>query len=181
MDPLKIIQKYYSVDSPAYKLLIPHSQAVAKKALEIASHVPQLKPDLKFIAEAAMLHDIGIFLTDDRAIGCFGDQPYIRHGYLGREILEKEGFPRHALVCERHVGLGISAQEIITHKLPLPPRDMVPVSVEEKIICLADKFFSKDEEVLDREKSLDRIKGYYARFGVEKLELLDGWLKEFGV
>ena len=90
MDPIKIIQKYYSIDSKTYQLLISHSEAVTKKALEIAKHVPHLHPDLKFIQEATMLHDIGIFLTDAPDLGCSGDKPYICHGYLGREILEKE-------------------------------------------------------------------------------------------
>lgn len=105
MDPIKIIQKFYKIDSKAYNLLVPHSEAVARKALETARKVPHLNPDLKFIEEAAMLHDIGIFLTNDPGLGCFGDKPYICHGYLGRELLEKEGFPKHALVCERHVGI----------------------------------------------------------------------------
>jgi uncharacterized protein len=82
MDPIKIIQKYYDVDSIAYKLLITHGNAVAKKALEIAKRIPQYNPDLKFIEEAAILHDIGIFLTNTPSIGCFGDHPYVCHVYL---------------------------------------------------------------------------------------------------
>ena len=58
MDPVKIIRKFYTTDSKAYKLLINHSKAVAKKALAIANNVPHLHPDLQFIFEAAMLHDI---------------------------------------------------------------------------------------------------------------------------
>jgi len=181
MDPIKIIQKFYPVDSIAYSFLIPHGQSVVKKALEIARRVPQLNPDLKFIAEAAMLHDIGIFLVNDPEIGCFGDKPYICHGYLGRELLEKEGYPRHALVCERHVGVGISLQDIADQKLPLPNRDMLPVTVEEKIICLADKFFSKNNEFLTQEKSIDLIRKEQARFGEEKVRRLDEWLGEFGM
>ena len=59
-----------------------------------------------------MLHDIGIFLTHAPQIGCHGDKPYICHGYLGRELLEKEGFPRHAIVCETHVGVGLTIADI---------------------------------------------------------------------
>lgn len=90
MNPISIIQKYYDVNSPIYTLLVTHSESVAKKALEIAKNVPQLHPDVQFIYEAAMLHDIGIFLTDTPNLDCYGDKPYICHGYLGREILEKE-------------------------------------------------------------------------------------------
>jgi uncharacterized protein len=70
MDPIKIIQKYYEIDSELYQLLVEHSKAVVKKALEIAKKVPHLSPDLKFIEDAAMLHDIGIFLTNTPTIGC---------------------------------------------------------------------------------------------------------------
>ena len=68
--------------------------------------------------------------------------------------MRKEGFPRHALVCERHTGAGISLQSIIDQQLPVPHRDMVPVSLEEQVICFADKFFSKTH--LDKEKSVEK-------------------------
>ena len=57
--------------------------------------------------------------------------------------MRKEGFPRHALVCERHTGAGMSLQSIIDQQLPVPHRNMVPVSLEEQVICFADKFFQR--------------------------------------
>ena len=45
---------------------------------------PELSLDKDFLYEAAMLHDIGIFLTDAAGIHCFGDKLYICHGYLER-------------------------------------------------------------------------------------------------
>ena len=179
MDPNKIIQKFYKADSKTYWYLTEHSKAVAKKALEVAKKVPHLGPDLEFIEEAAMLHDIGIFLVDAPSIGCFGNKPYICHGYLGRELLEKEGFPKHALVCERHVGVGLSVQDIEKQKLPLPKRDMIPISIEEEIICFADKFFSKKEEDLAKEKSIDEIRKEQLKFGKDKVKRFDGWLEKF--
>ena len=180
MDPLKIIEKYYSPDSRAYYFLTSHSEKVAEKALRIAHRVKRLNPDIKFIEEAAMLHDIGIFLTDEPAIGCHGNTAYICHGYLGRELLEKEGFPEHALVCERHVGVGITARDIEANDLPVPKRDMIPVTIEEQIICFADKFFSKDEDFLLQEKPLDRVRKGIAKFGDEKLRKFDAWMEMFG-
>ena len=180
MDPIKIIQKFYKVDSKSYKYLTEHGRAVAKKALEVAKKVPHLDPDLKFIEEAAMLHDIGIFLVDAPLIGCFGNKPYVCHGYLGREILEKEGFPKHALVCEKHVGVGLSIQDIERQNLPLPKRDMMPVSIEEEIVCFADKFFSKSAEDLSKEKSVDEVRKEQLRFGEDKVKKIDEWLEKFG-
>jgi len=179
MDPLKIIQKYYQTDSKSYKFLVKHSASVARKAVEIGKNVSHLNPDLKFIEEAAMLHDIGIFLIDDSKIGCFGKRPYICHGYLGREILEKEGLPKHALVCERHVGVGISVEDIEKQKLPIPKRDMTPISIEEKIVCFADKFFSKNEEFLSKEKNPDMIRIEASKFGDDKVKIFNRWVEKF--
>jgi len=38
MDPLKIIEKYYSRNPKLLEILIKHSEAVANKALEIAKN-----------------------------------------------------------------------------------------------------------------------------------------------
>ena len=148
MNALAIINKYYSEENELKHILLTHSRSVADKALQIAVKHPELHLDTGFLEEAALLHDIGIFMTDASGIQCFGTHPYICHGYLGSELLMKEGYPRHALVCERHTGAGMSLQSIIEQDLPIPHRDMVPVSMEEQVICFADKFFSKTH--LDR-------------------------------
>ena len=182
MDPIKIIQKYYQNDSQVYNILLEHSELVTKKALSIADKVKNLNPDLQFIKEAGMLHDIGIYLTKDLDIGCTGDKPYICHGYLGRELLEKEGYPKHGLVCERHVGVGISIDDIEKFNLLLPSRDMVPLTIEEKLICFADKFYSKRKDENNfREKSLDEVKKGLLKFGDEKVKIFDEWLELFNV
>jgi uncharacterized protein len=143
MDPTDILFEHYPPDAPLTRTLLRHSEQVRDKALGVARKVAHLNPDMAFIAEAAMLHDIGIYRTAAGSLGCRGDAPYIRHGIIGRRILEEYDLGRHALVCERHVGVGISRQEILDRNLPLPPRDMLPDSPEEIIICYADKFFSK--------------------------------------
>ena len=179
MHPLKIIERYYNPDSKAYKILVIHAALVTKKALEIAKRVPKLKPDLEFIQEAGMLHDIGIFRTKAENIDCHGDKPYLCHGYLGKEILEKEGLPKHALVCERHTGVGITKEEIEKNDLPLPARDLMPITVEEEIICFADKFYSKNPESLREEKSLDEIREELSKFGKDKVEKFNKMCDKF--
>ncbi|MBI9063771.1 MAG: HDIG domain-containing protein [Marinilabiliaceae bacterium] len=178
MNPKEIIEKYYQPDSQLWTVLVEHSQAVRDKALDIAAKHPNLKVDMKFIAEAAMLHDIGIYLTYAPDLYCFGDLPYICHGYKGRELLEKEGYPKHALVCERHTGTGLSLFEIQSQNLPIPHRDMLPVSIEEEIICLADKFFSKSHD-LTRPKKLDKIRKSMAKHGENQLRRFDNWVERY--
>jgi len=167
MKPLEIIEKYYTKDSDLYNLLVTHSQLVTAKALEIAKGVPELDLDLQFVSEAGMLHDIGIYLTNYPELYCYGTYPYIAHGYLGHDILVKEGLPKHALVCERHTGPGISKQEIKERNFPIPLRDMIPYSYEEKLICVADKFYSKFPEILTKEKTIEEIEKEAVKHGEE--------------
>jgi uncharacterized protein len=177
MDPLELIDKYYPPGSPARELLLEHSRLVAEKAAGIARRLGEPSLDLGFVYEAAMLHDIGIFLINAPRLGCTGEKPYICHGYLGRELLEKEGLPRHALVAENHIGVGLTAEDIRAQGLLLPLRDMVPRTTEEKIISFADKFFSKG---LRREKSVEELRISILRHGAEKLAVFDTWLRMFG-
>ncbi len=178
MNPLKIIKKYYPENSKLFKVLIKHSEAVAQKALKIAKKFPEV--DKNFIYEAAMLHDIGIIFTYIPKLNPDGKYPYIAHGYLGREILEKEGLPKHALVCERHMGVGITKEEIIKKNLPLPPRDMIPITLEEKIIAFADKFYSKHPDEIIKEKSVEQIIKDLKKYGEDKVKIFEEWLKLFG-
>ena len=177
MNPLDIIAKYYPVGSEAYRILVIHSRSVADKALAIARMHPEMNLDLTFVEEAAMLHDIGIFMTDADGICCFGSYSYICHGYLGADLMRKEGFPRHALVCERHTGAGMSLQSIIDQQLPVPHRNMVPVSLEEQVICFADKFFSKTH--LDREKSVEKALKSISRYGEDGIIRFNHWCECF--
>jgi len=177
MNPIDIIDKYYAKNSPLRELLVRHSRSVAEKSLEIARNHPELNLDTDFLYEAAMLHDIGIFMTDAAEIHCTGEKPYICHGYLGADLLRSEGYPRHALVCERHTGAGISLNEIVSRDLPVPHREMVPVSLEEQVICFADKFFSKTYP--DQEKSLEKARKSVAKHGQEGVFRFEQWCEAF--
>jgi uncharacterized protein len=175
-----IIDKYYKPGSLAHSIYLPHCRAVTDYALRIARAHPELVADEEILEYGGMLHDIGIFLTDAPEIGCFGELPYIAHGYKGREILEKEGLPQIAPVCERHIGVGISLKEILEREMPLPHRDMLPVTVEEKIICYADKFFSKSAKDLSRPKPLEKIRKGLSKHGPEKWEKFREMMLLFG-
>ena len=155
MNPIEIIDKFYPQDTEQRHILLIHSLSVAQKALKIVDAHPNLPINRSFVREAALLHDIGIFMTDAPTIQCFGEHPYIAHGYLGADLLRKEGFERHALVCERHTGAGL----------------------EEQIICFADKFFSKTH--LDEEKTVEKARKSIAKYGEEGLNRFDGWCSLF--
>ena len=179
MKPIYILNQYYTPGTKLHAIMMRHARQVTAKALQVAARVKDLKPDLKFIEEAAMLHDIGIFLTNTPQLGCHGTQPYILHGYLGGKILKKHNLPKHALVCERHVGVGLSKDDIKSQGLDLPFRDMLPVSLEEQIICYADKFFSKSNGAKNKAKSLDQIINSLEPYGKDKVERFKAWVKLF--
>jgi uncharacterized protein len=178
-DPLKIIETYYEPGSKSYEYLVAHGRMVADKALEIAEKVDWLPPGKLFIEEAAMLHDIGIYLTDAPHLGCTGTYPYIAHGYLGRQIVEDEGYPLHALVCERHVGMGLTKAEILEKGLPVPAREMMPITVEEQIICFADKFFPVSPEKMLTVQTLEEARAMVSAFGARPLRLFSMWAVMF--
>lgn len=164
-----LLRRHYGNGPEALGVLLAHSRCVADKALALADRIAHLGPDRDFLYEAAMLHDIGMIGTWAPGIGCRGEAPYIRHGVIGAAMLEKEGLSRHARVCERHTGAGLSAAEIIEAELPLPHRDLLPETLEEKIICYADKFFSKNPESLTLEKTADQVRRLMARYGESQL------------
>ncbi len=179
-DVVGLIRQYYPPATLAHEVLVRHSEAVAEAALRIAEKVAYLNPDTRFIEQAALLHDIGIFYTRSPSIGCYGEYPYICHGYLGRRLLEAQGLFDHARVCESHVGVGLTAREIVRQLLPVPARDMVPVSMEEQIICFADLFFSKTPPPAGTRHSAASITASLARFGQDKVDVFVRWLELFG-
>lgn len=163
MDYQAIIDKYYPQDDILRRLLIKHSRQVADRALLICDKHKELAVDRSFVEEAAMLHDIGIFRCDAPSIYCYGTEPYLKHGPIGGEILRQEGCPRHARVAERHTGTGLPGYE--------------PETLEEQIICYADKFYSKSHPdwvltVSETAKSLEK-------FGSEGVKKFLSWAERF--
>jgi uncharacterized protein len=175
-----IIKKYYPADSLAHDILYKHSVSVTNLAMKIANHNQHLDPDREIIQLAAMLHDIGIYKTNAPDIGCNGTLPYICHGYIGREILENEGLAAIAPVCERHIGVGITKKDIIENDLPIPLRSMVPITIEERIICYADKFFSKNNKHLITPKPTEKILHKLVKYGEHKVQVFRDMMEEFG-
>lgn len=163
MDYLSIINKYYADNDPLRTLLLKHSRQVADRCLEIVKKHQELPVDVQFLEEAAMLHDIGIFRCNAPTIYCYGMEPYLRHGPIGGELLRKEGFPRHARVAERHTGTGLPGYE--------------PETLEEEIVCYADKFYSKSHP--DRVLTVAQTAESLERFGHEGVLKFLAWAKRF--
>lgn len=175
-----LINRYFPEGHPARAYYVIHVEAVARTALLILRHHPQLNLNEETIEAMALLHDIGIIKVNAPELGCQGEFPYICHGYLGREILEKEGLYDIAPICERHIGVGITIHDIDVQQLPLPHRDMVPLTVEERLVCFADKFFSKSAKKPDQPKPFEKILRSLSKYGPDKAVKFLEMAEEFG-
>ncbi len=146
-----IVDKYYPQGSALRTVFLRHARQVTAEALAIAAdkHLPL---DEATVTDAAMLHDIGIFLTDAPGIHCHGSAPYLKHGPLGAALLREEGVAEEiARVAERHTGVGI------------PP--YMPETLLERLICYVDKFYSKSGSM--ERKTWPEVLAQQAKFGAD--------------
>jgi len=183
---LAVIRFFYPEDTPFRQLLLRHSYQVCGKALEILSHIDfRSAPDPDLVTAGALLHDIGIGLCHAPDILCTGTEPYIAHGIIGARMLREYGaghgfdLEPYARICERHTGTGLTKEDIRRQHLPLPEQDFLPETPEEKLICLADKFYSKSGDM--QEKTPERIERSLRKFGPETLARWTSLCRDFGV
>lgn len=175
---LEIIDKYYPLDNELKEIYMVHARKVTELALAMAARHPELEMDTEFIEEAAMLHDLGIFMTDAPRIHCHGDAQYLCHGYLGAGILRSLGYEQHARVCERHTGTGLLKEDIIANGWELPAEDFVPETLEEQLICFADKFYSKTR-YLYTARTLDQVVESMLKISENSAEKIKKWATMF--
>lgn len=206
MDYLALLHRYYPEDNALRRMLLHHSRQVCARALQIVERHPELGANRNLVEAGAMLHDIGIFLTDAPGIHCHGTAHYILHGSLGAQLLRNEAkqlkkekqqaeqlkeeqpqaiqlqeelhfYEALARICERHTGTGLTRQTIIERGLPDPQQDLLPETIEEQIICYADKFYSKSH--LERERTIPQTLQSLEKFGDEGVEKFRHWTELF--
>ena len=206
MDYLALLHRYYPEDNALRRMLLHHSRQVCARALQIVERHPELGANRNLVEAGSMLHDIGIFLTDAPGIHCHGTAHYILHGSLGAQLLRNEAkqlkkekqqelqlqevelqevqlqeelhfYEALARICERHTGTGLTRQTIIERGLPDPHQDLLPETIEEQIICYADKFYSKSH--LERERTIPQTLQSLEKFGDEGVEKFRHWTELF--
>lgn len=132
-----------------------HSLKVAEKALVIAKKITKMKVNLNLIEIGALLHDIGRSKTHG-----------FKHALIGGKILRERGFPEElARICETHILGGLDKED--AKAVGLPESDFLPNSIEEKIICLADKHMAGIREVSIEE----RFRRWFLKYGKTKILL----------
>ena len=114
--------------------IVNHCQAVAMAAKIVTDEfrLRGLAVDEPAVIAGALLHDVGRSRVQT-----------VRHGVEGAEILEREGVDAKVVeIVRRHVGAGISPEE--AKALGLPDYDYIPRTLEERIVCFADKMVDAD-------------------------------------
>lgn len=105
--------------------VIRHCNAVAEFALELAHRHPE-SVDECLVFKGALLHDLGRAHSHG-----------IDHGVVGGAMARALGLDEALVrIIERHIGAGLTAAEAET--VGLPPHDLLPGTLEEKIVAHAD-------------------------------------------
>ena len=126
-----------------------HSLKVAEKALNLAEKIDEKDIDKDLIEIGGILHDIGRSKTHD-----------FRHAVIGAKILKERGFSKRlSRICETHMLGGLDKED--AKQVGLPEKDYLPFTLEEKIICLADKHISGTKDV-SIEK---RFEKWFSKYG----------------
>lgn len=117
--------------------VIKHCLAVSNLAYELAGKAVEkgYPVDLRLVKLGGLLHDIGRSITHK-----------VDHGVKGGEIARKLNLPLKLVrIIERHVGAGIPEEESQT--IGLPRGRYMPETLEEKIVCYADKLIKGQNRV----------------------------------
>lgn len=115
--------------------VLRHAVAVESLAIAMADRAKQkaLPVDVDLVARGALLHDIGRSITQD-----------VRHAALGADLLREDHYPEPLVhVVERHTGAGLLPTEAAG--LGLDGRNLVPETLEERIVAHADNLYSGDK------------------------------------
>ena len=177
-EEIRALHEKYAPTAEAFALVHTHCEVVWSIAEQLLS-APRLgRLDADLVRAGCLLHDIGVYRLygDD---GSLDHANYIRHGLLGHEILEQEGFPETLRrFCSHHTGVGVTKDDVLRQGLPLPPADYLAVTDEERLVMYADKFHSKSRPSVFL--SADEYAAHVRRFGEDKVTAFEALRAEFG-
>ncbi|MFJ8582591.1 HD domain-containing protein [Micromonospora sp. NPDC093277] len=161
----------------AFELVYTHCQIVCAVAEQLLDrHHSAVNVDL--VRAGSLLHDIGVYRLYDAA-GQLDHGSYVRHGVLGQELLRDLGFPELiSRFCSHHTGVGLTREDVLRQRLPVPVGDYMADTVEEQLVMYADKFHSKTSP-----PTFVTTTSYAAgvrRFGADKVARFAALVEKFG-
>jgi uncharacterized protein len=180
VDYLNIINSFNQTNPFLGGIYFIHVTLVTSKALKVCRKLGLSEEMTKFIEEASMLHDIGMFKVAIPELGINSGLPYLCHGYEGYRYLKTVGLPKHARIALRHDGTGLTKEDIIRLQLPEVPRnDYLPETLEERIIAYADCFYGKRSLSVWYERTPGEVTISLEKLGIEKALTFQRWHEEF--
>ena len=173
------LHKKYAPSDEVYNLVFMHCQIVYDIAVQLIEK-SSLPVDRELVKTGALLHDIGVYPLFGADGKLREGVNYITHGTEGEKILKEEGFPEAIWrFAAHHTGVGLSKQDVIKQKLPLPIADYQAESDEELLIMYADKFHSKTTPPYFN--SYEWYRKDIAKFGEDKVNKFEHMANKFGV
>jgi uncharacterized protein len=178
-DAIEALHHKYAPSDEVYDLVFTHCQIVRDIAMQLSSK-GMFEVDIELVITGSMLHDIGVYPLFGADGKLRDDVNYITHGTEGEAILKKEGLPENIWrFAAHHTGVGLSKQDVIDQKLPLPIADYLAETDEELLIMYADKFHSKTTPPYFN--SFEWYKQDIERFGADKVVKFEQMAQRFGV
>jgi uncharacterized protein len=170
-EEIRELHERHAPDRAAFELVFTHCRIVCLIAEQLAAGLAA-PVDLALVQAGCLLHDIGVYRVEDRA-------EYIRHGVLGRDLLRAAGLPEVVCrFCSCHTGVGITRDDVIRQRLPIPLDDYVAGTEEELLVMYADKFHSKSTP--PRFVTAASYQRDVRRFGEDKAERFAALVRRFG-
>lgn len=141
--------------------VVKHCLDVADFAVKIAAKLQKrgYTVNLELVEAGAVLHDLG----RAKAHG-------VNHSLVGAQMATELGLPQSVIdIIKRHVGAGISEKE--AEHMGWPKDVYVPKTLEEKVVCYADKRVDHGE-VVPIENEIEKLQRKGLTGGAERVRSL---------
>lgn len=176
---IETLHKKYTPTPEVLELVLTHCRIVNDIAQQLIV-ANNLKVDADLVQTGCLLHDIGVYPLFDETGKEREDLHYITHGVRGEVILKDAGFPEPIWrFASHHTGVGLTKDNIISQKLPLPKQDYEAETPEEELVMYADKFHSKTQPSYFN--SYKWYKEYVGKLGPGKTEKFERMAQKFGI
>ncbi|MDT3723840.1 HD domain-containing protein [Streptomyces sp. DSM 41972] len=177
-EEIRALHEKHAPTAEAFTSVHRHCELVWGVAEQLLESPRLAHLDAGLVRAGCLLHDIGVYRLYGED-GRLDHAHYIRHGLLGQELLEREGYSAALCrFCSHHTGVGLTRQDVVCQDLPVPPADYLAETPEERLVMYADKFHSKSRP--DRFLTPDAYAARVRRFGEDKVTAFEALREEFG-
>ncbi|HEY0010924.1 MAG TPA: HD domain-containing protein [Candidatus Paceibacterota bacterium] len=174
-EEIERLHRKYAPSVEAFDLVFTHCRAVNEIAQQLLSSC-SLRINQELVEAGCLLHDIGVYeLSAEELSG----PSYTKHGVLGEGLLRAERLPDELCrIASHHTGVGLTRDDVVRQKLPLPLQDYLAETDEELLVMYADKFHSKSTP--PRFNRPESYSTFVSRYGDDKVVRFKQMQVKFG-